>query len=78
MGWAKGAEEELGAEEEEMDVDGEDLGLLRGCRERREGAAADIGGKTRNWTRGRVAECPLCGRTLPYSNMARPQESCRP
>ena len=35
----------------------------------------EVGGGTR--TRGRTAECQLCGRTLSYSNMARHQRSCR-
>ena len=56
----------------------------RGCLERQGGAAVgDVPGYLRRdgeggeRTRGRVAECPLCRRTLSYSNMARHQRSCR-
>ena len=28
-------------------------------------------------TKGRVAKCPLCGRTLSYSNLTKHQASCR-
>ena len=34
------------------------------------------GGGSGTRTRGRVAECQLCGRTLSYTNMARHQRSC--
>ena len=59
---------------------------VRRCREILGEAAADVGeelgvGEARGGmgerTRGRVAECPRCGRTLSYSNMARHRESCR-
>ena len=59
---------------------------VRGCRERRMGDGVVVGevsgidgggGLTRERTRGRVAECQFCGRTLSYSNMARHQRSCR-
>ena len=59
---------------------------VRRCRERLGEAAEDVGeelgvggarGGTGDRTRGRVAECPRCGRTLSYTNMARHRESCR-
>ena len=61
---------------------------VRGCRDRRGENSADAGsesgasggrggGSTGERTRGRVAECQLCGRTLSYTNMARHQASCR-
>ena len=62
---------------------------VRRCRERRRadtgGSEGDVGAGGGNGsearvggrTRGKVAECQLCGRTLSYSNMARHQMSCR-
>ena len=37
----------------------------------------EIRDETRERTRGRVADCPLCGRTLSYTNIARHETSCR-
>ena len=59
---------------------------VRGCRENQEGAVSDVVGESeagggrdesRERTRGRVAECPQCGKTLSYTNMARHQRTCR-
>ena len=59
---------------------------VRGYRENHEGNVTDVGGESeaggakdesRERTRGRVAECLQCGRTLSYINMARYQRTCR-
>ena len=54
-------------------------GVLDGSESEADEGESEAGGgdagETR--TRGRTAECQLCGRTLSHSNMARHQRSCR-
>ena len=53
---------------------------VKGCRDHQEGAVEDVGGESeagggrdesRERTRGKATECPQCGKTLSFTNMAK-------